>query len=45
MPSGLFGALEDMFHSSAVYGSLVQGFSRSTVDEGSGSFLVLGFGG
>lgn len=33
------GALEDIFHSSAILGALVQGLSRSTVDEGSGSFL------
>lgn len=39
------GALEDIFHSSAVHGALVQGLSRSTVDESLGSILVLGFGG
>lgn len=40
----VLGALEDIFHFSAILGALVQGLSRSTVDEGSGSFCV-GFGG
>lgn len=35
----VLGALEDIFHFSAILGALVQGLSRSTVDEGSGSFL------
>lgn len=36
----MFGALEDIFHSSAILGVRVQGLSRSTVEEGSGSFCV-----
>lgn len=35
----MFDALEDILHSSAIPGALVQGLSRSTVDEGSGSVL------
>lgn len=36
----VLGAVEDIFHSSAILGALGQCLSRSTVDEGSGSFCV-----